>query len=185
MRRLAALALVPVLLAPAAPAQAADVEHTGAHWTWTGPEAWTDSQATYGIDVQGTNQAVYSLGFLPLQQCTTGATWKKRVTRYFKAKRQQLENQGVTLTNVSEIKTIGNDDYRRQTMNVSTAGRHGIKGVLEIDYDYVGVDSGIDYCYSRQEARTAKKSAYADVKAKLAKVGRTIVYLGNGYRDGE
>ncbi len=185
MRRLAVLALVPVLVLPAAPAQAADVEHTGANWTWTGPEAWTDAQGTFGITVSGGGKTTYDLGF-STTICSSGATYAKSVKKYFKGKRTSLTDAGYTLSNVSAIKTIGNDDYRRQTMNVTSAGRNGIKGVVELDYDFVQNDGTNNYCYTRTEARSAKKADYDDVKAKLAKVGRTIAYIGGGgYRDGE
>src|SRR5690349_18350365 len=104
---------------------------------------------------------------------------------YFKAKREQLRDSGLALSDVSPIKNLGGD-YRRQTMNVEKGGRKGVRGVVELDYDFTEYVDGVDYCYQRSEARTAKKSAWNVVEGKLAKVGNTLAYFGPGaYQDGE
>ena len=188
MRRSHSLALltvlIPALALPASPASAADTVHTGPSWSWTGPSTWDDAQGTYGITVLGERKATYDLGF-STTLCSSGATWADSVRNYFKAKRKQLKNNGLELSDVSAIKNLGGD-YRRQTMKVEQSGRKGVQGVVELDYDFTQSVDGVNYCYQRSEARTAKKAAWGDVKGKLAKVGRTLAYFGPGaYQDGE
>jgi hypothetical protein len=188
MRRTHSLVLlplvIPALVLPASPASAADVVHTGPSWSWTGPSTWDDAQGTYGITVLGERKATYDLGFSSTL-CSSEATWADSVRNYFKAKRTQLRNSGLELSDVSAIKNLGGD-YRRQTMSVAKGGRKGVQGVVEIDYDFTENVDGVNYCYQRSEARTAKKTAWREVKGKLAKVGNTLAYFGPGaYQDGE
>ena len=182
MRRTALLVLVLGMVVPAAPAHAADTVHTGAYWSWTGPESWDDAQGVYGITVLGDKKATYDLGFSSIF-CADGASWDESVKNYFKGKRQQLKDNGLALSNVSKIKAVGGD-YRRQTMNVAQNGTGGVKGVVVLDYDFTTTVDGVNYCYQRSESRTAAKSAYKELKGKLAKVGNTLAYFGPGaYED--
>ena len=184
MRRAALLVLVLASTILVAPAHAADVVHTGTYWSWTGPKSWDDAQGAYGITVLGDRKATYDLGFSSIL-CADGATWDDSVKNYFKAKRQELKNNGLTLSNVSPIQDLGGD-YRRQTMNVAQDGADGVKGIVILDYDYTTTVDGVNYCYQRSESRTAAKAAFKQVKGKLAKVANTLAYFGPGaYEDGE
>lgn len=167
---------------PAAPAAAADVVHTGEYWSWTGPKSWDDAQGVYGITVLGNDAATYDLGFSSIF-CADGATWDESVKNYFKARRQELKDSGLKLSDVSKIKNLGGD-YRRQSMKIAQPDDDGVKGIVILDYDFTTTVDGVNYCYQRSESRTAAKDAYKAVKDKLAQVNSTLAYFGPGaYED--
>jgi hypothetical protein len=175
----AALILVGAPSAQAAPA----TRHHGHFWVWFGPRSWDAVYGTYGITVSSpSGNDVLDLGFSSTL-CSAGATYAKSVKHHFAAQRTQLRQNGLNITDASQIVRPGGatKDYRRQVLNVKFS-RHGTRftGVITLDYDFQENVDGVNYCYARNLAKSAPSSRWTDTRHTLNSIHQSLAYSGPG-----
>jgi hypothetical protein len=157
------------------------VRHAGPNWVWFGPRSWRAAYGTYGITVFGPDRGI-DLGF-STSLCAPGGTYQESVTNYFTQRRTALRQQGYTILGASAIvRPTGTPaSYRRQTLQLRVRrGGVTVRGQFSFDYDFSATVDGINYCYERNLALTARQRQWDAARPVLVRVQRTFAYSGPG-----